>query len=46
MDALQRGDVPAGVCQNAQDRCKRDPQLAHLNWLTELDATHLGRAGP
>ena len=43
MDALQRGDVPAGVCQNAQDRCERDPQLAHLNWLTELDATHLGR---
>ena len=33
MDALQRGDVPAGVCQNAQDRCERDPhrtpQLAH-----------------
>ena len=35
--------VPAGVCQTAGDRCDRDPQLAHLNWLTEVDGTKIGR---
>lgn len=42
-DALQAAGVAAGVCQNAQDRYERDPQLAHLNWLTELESTRLGR---
>jgi crotonobetainyl-CoA:carnitine CoA-transferase CaiB-like acyl-CoA transferase len=43
MDRLQRAGVPAGVCQNAADRYERDPQLRHLDWLTELDSTRLGR---
>jgi crotonobetainyl-CoA:carnitine CoA-transferase CaiB-like acyl-CoA transferase len=43
MTALQAAGVPAGVCQTAEDRCERDPQLRHLEWLTELDSTRLGR---
>jgi crotonobetainyl-CoA:carnitine CoA-transferase CaiB-like acyl-CoA transferase len=43
MDLLQRHGVPAGVCQTAGDRCDRDPQLAHLNWLTEVTGTKIGR---
>jgi crotonobetainyl-CoA:carnitine CoA-transferase CaiB-like acyl-CoA transferase len=43
MDALQRAGVPAGVCQTAQDRCERDPQLRHLEWLVELDQSEIGR---
>ncbi|WP_080597740.1 CaiB/BaiF CoA-transferase family protein [Rhodococcus rhodochrous] len=42
MDALQRAGVAAGVCQNAQDKYETDPQLAHLGWLTELNASVLG----
>jgi len=42
MDRLQRAGVPAGVCQNAQDRVERDPQLAHLGWLTELPQSAIG----
>ena len=42
MDALQRMGVPAGVCQNAQDRYEHDPQLRHLQWLTEVPHTELG----
>jgi crotonobetainyl-CoA:carnitine CoA-transferase CaiB-like acyl-CoA transferase len=42
-NALQARAVPAGVCQTAQDRCERDPQLAHLRWLVELDQAHIGR---
>jgi crotonobetainyl-CoA:carnitine CoA-transferase CaiB-like acyl-CoA transferase len=42
MDALQRAGVPAGVCQTAQDRCERDPQLRHLGWLTELRQSEIG----
>jgi crotonobetainyl-CoA:carnitine CoA-transferase CaiB-like acyl-CoA transferase len=34
--------VPAGVCQTAADRCERDPQLAHLGWLTEVTGTKIG----
>ena len=30
MMKLQRAGVPAGVCQNAEDRCDTDPQLRHL----------------
>jgi crotonobetainyl-CoA:carnitine CoA-transferase CaiB-like acyl-CoA transferase len=43
MLALQRAGVPAGVCQTAEDRCDRDPQLAALNWLTEVTGTKIGR---
>jgi crotonobetainyl-CoA:carnitine CoA-transferase CaiB-like acyl-CoA transferase len=42
MLALQAAGVPAGVCQNAEDRCDRDPQLRHLNWLTEVTGTTIG----
>jgi crotonobetainyl-CoA:carnitine CoA-transferase CaiB-like acyl-CoA transferase len=40
---LQRAGVPAGVCQTAEDRCDRDPQLAALSWLTEVTGTKIGR---
>ena len=43
MDVLQRAGVAAGVAQDAEDRVERDAQLAHLEWLTELDAATLGR---
>jgi crotonobetainyl-CoA:carnitine CoA-transferase CaiB-like acyl-CoA transferase len=43
MARLQQRAVSAGVCQNAQDRYEADPQLAHLNWLVELDQTEIGR---
>ncbi|MGP1614834.1 MAG: CoA transferase, partial [Pollutimonas bauzanensis] len=36
MHQLQAAGVAAGVCQTAADRCDRDPQLAHLEWLTEV----------
>ena len=42
MDRLQQAGVPAGVCQNAEDRVDRDPQLAHLGWLTELPQSAIG----
>jgi crotonobetainyl-CoA:carnitine CoA-transferase CaiB-like acyl-CoA transferase len=42
MAALQNAGVPAGVCQNAEDRCDRDPQLRHLKWLTEVTGTRIG----
>ena len=40
---LQAAGVAAGVCQNAQDRCDNDPQLATLHWMTEVTGTKLGR---
>jgi crotonobetainyl-CoA:carnitine CoA-transferase CaiB-like acyl-CoA transferase len=43
MELLQAHGVPAGVCQTAGDRCDRDPQLAHLNWLTEVEGSKIGR---
>lgn len=43
MSKLQGAGVPAGVAQTAEDRVENDPQLAALNWLTELDATDFGR---
>jgi crotonobetainyl-CoA:carnitine CoA-transferase CaiB-like acyl-CoA transferase len=42
MIALQNVHVPAGVCQNAEDRCDNDPQLRHLKWLTEVTGTKIG----
>jgi crotonobetainyl-CoA:carnitine CoA-transferase CaiB-like acyl-CoA transferase len=43
MELLQTSGIAAGVCQTAGDRCDRDPQLAHLNWLTEVEGTKIGR---
>jgi crotonobetainyl-CoA:carnitine CoA-transferase CaiB-like acyl-CoA transferase len=43
MLTLQQAGVPAGVCQTAQDRCDHDPQLAALEWLTEVTGTKIGR---
>jgi crotonobetainyl-CoA:carnitine CoA-transferase CaiB-like acyl-CoA transferase len=43
MQRLQKAGVPAGVCQTAQDRCERDPQLKHLNWQVELEQSTIGR---
>jgi crotonobetainyl-CoA:carnitine CoA-transferase CaiB-like acyl-CoA transferase len=43
MNALQAAGVPAGVCQTMQDRYETDPQLAHLDWLVELDQSEIGR---
>lgn len=40
--ALQEAGVAAGVCRTAGDRCDNDPQLRHLNWLTELTGTLIG----
>ncbi|MGE0722998.1 MAG: CaiB/BaiF CoA transferase family protein [Alphaproteobacteria bacterium] len=42
MQRLQAAGVPAGVCQNAEDRVDRDPQLAALHWLTEVTGTKIG----
>ena len=42
MMKLQRAGVPAGVCQNAEDRVDYDPQLRHLKWLTEVTGTKIG----
>ena len=42
MTLLQNAGVPAGVCQNAEDRCDHDPQLRHLQWLTEVTGTKIG----
>jgi crotonobetainyl-CoA:carnitine CoA-transferase CaiB-like acyl-CoA transferase len=43
MDELQSAGVASGVCQTAEDRCDRDPQLDHLQWLTEVTGTKIGR---
>jgi crotonobetainyl-CoA:carnitine CoA-transferase CaiB-like acyl-CoA transferase len=42
MELLQARGVPTGVCQTAQDRYERDPQLSHLQWLVELPQTEIG----
>jgi crotonobetainyl-CoA:carnitine CoA-transferase CaiB-like acyl-CoA transferase len=42
MMKLQKTGVPAGVCQNAEDRVDTDPQLRHLKWLTEVTGTKIG----
>ncbi|MGE0225801.1 MAG: CaiB/BaiF CoA transferase family protein [Acetobacteraceae bacterium] len=42
MMMLQKAGVPAGVCQNSEDRVDRDPQLRHLKWLTEVTGTKIG----
>jgi crotonobetainyl-CoA:carnitine CoA-transferase CaiB-like acyl-CoA transferase len=42
MHSLQGVGVAAGVCQTAEDRCDKDPQLATLEWLTEVTGTKIG----
>jgi crotonobetainyl-CoA:carnitine CoA-transferase CaiB-like acyl-CoA transferase len=42
MRRLQEVGVPAGVCQTAEDRYDHDPQLRHLNWMTEVAGTKIG----
>ena len=42
MHRLQAAGVAAGVCQTAGDRCDTDPQLAALEWLTEVRGTRIG----
>lgn len=42
MESLQQRRVPAGVCQDAEDRYEYDPQLKHLNWTVELPQTEIG----
>jgi crotonobetainyl-CoA:carnitine CoA-transferase CaiB-like acyl-CoA transferase len=42
MMKLQKAGVPAGVCQNAEDRVDTDSQLRHLKWLTEVTGTKIG----
>ena len=42
MQRLQEAGVAAGVCQDAQDRVDVDPQLSHLNWLTEVEHSEMG----
>ncbi|MGC2522188.1 MAG: CoA transferase [Stellaceae bacterium] len=42
MMKLQKAGVPAGVCQNAEDRVDGDPQLRRLKWLTEVTGTKIG----
>jgi crotonobetainyl-CoA:carnitine CoA-transferase CaiB-like acyl-CoA transferase len=43
MHRLQAAGVAAGVCQTAEDRCDNDPQLRHLEWLTEVVGTRIGQ---
>jgi len=42
MHELQQAGVPAGVCQNAEDRVDHDPQLAALGWMAELPQSEIG----
>lgn len=42
-ERLQAAGVAAGMCQTAEDKCDRDPQLSTLGWLCELDGTKIGR---
>ena len=42
MERLQGAGVPAGVCQTAEDRVIRDPQLAHDDFLVPLSNSEVG----
>lgn len=42
MLTLQCAGVPSGMCQTAQDRVEKDPQLRHLGWLEELPQSSMG----
>ncbi len=41
-ERLQHAGIPAGVCQTAEDRVERDPQLRHLKWLIPLPHSEIG----
>lgn len=43
MHKLQHIGIAAGVCQTAADRYDRDPQLASLEWLTEVKGSKIGQ---
>ncbi|WP_216644945.1 CoA transferase [Microbacterium sp. SYP-A9085] len=43
MARLQAAGVAAGVTQTAADRVDNDPQLAELDWLTEVEGRKIGR---
>ena len=43
MMSLQKAGVAAGVCQTTEDRCDHDPQLRHLEWLTDVTCSKIGR---
>lgn len=43
MHRLQAAGVAAGVCQTAEDRVDHDPQLAAIEWLTEVTGTRIGQ---
>ena len=43
MHVLEGRRCTSRVCQDARDRCDVDPQLAHLNWLTDVTGTKIGR---
>ena len=42
MERLQAAGVAAGVCQTAEDRMERDPQLAHGRFQVELPNSLVG----
>jgi crotonobetainyl-CoA:carnitine CoA-transferase CaiB-like acyl-CoA transferase len=42
MERLQAAGVPAGVCQTAEDRVERDPQLRHDEWLAPVHNAEVG----
>ena len=42
MERLQGAGVAAGVCQTAEDRIERDPQLEHLGFQVELSNSYVG----
>lgn len=42
MERLQAAGVPAGVCQTAEDRLERDPQLRADDFVVPLDNSEVG----
>ena len=43
MAKCQAASIAAGVCQNAEDRMFRDPQLKHRGFQVELDQSFVGK---
>ena len=42
MQRLQRRRIPAGLVQNAADRCERDPQLKHRRYFVPMPQSEIG----
>ena len=42
MQRLQRRRIPAGLVQNAADRCERDPQLKHRGYFVPMPQSEIG----